>query len=340
MAPSAISDKPKVLAFTYPECAGEEYMKEFKAKFQFDVLEATTREEVIRKVPEKVASSGPYDALLIRMGTKPYEPFDAELLQGLLPGCKIMVSGSAGYNEFDVDWMTKNGVIFCNTRNAVSEATADMAIFLMLAVLKDATRAENSARTGKWRHDHSPTVDPSGLTLGIIGMGSIGKHLAHKAAVFNMKVQYYNRNQLSAKEESRYGAAYCARLNELLSTSDVISVNCPLNDATTKMISHEQFAKMKDGVFFVNTARGPIVDEDALIEAMETGKVRRAGLDVFEEEPEIKQYFIDSDRCTLQPHLGGLTNASWQRAELECLENIRSFLETGKAISPVNENEV
>jgi lactate dehydrogenase-like 2-hydroxyacid dehydrogenase len=109
------------------------------------------------------------------VGTKPYEDFDAEFLSALVPNCKIIVSASAGYDEFAVDWMTANGIWFCNTRNAVAECTADMTMFLILAVLKDTTRAEKSVRTGKWRLDHVPTVSPSGLTLGIVGMGAIGQ---------------------------------------------------------------------------------------------------------------------------------------------------------------------
>lgn len=112
----------------------------------------------------------------MRMGTLPYEPFDEELFGALVPGCKVIASASAGYNEFDVDWMTRNGIWFCNTRNAVSEATADMTIFLILAVLKDTTRAERHAREGKWRGTGIiPTRDPRGLVLGIAGMGAIGK---------------------------------------------------------------------------------------------------------------------------------------------------------------------
>ena len=109
------------------------------------------------------------------MGTRPYQDFDAELLSPLVPACKIIVSASAGFDEFDGDWMRKNGIVFRNTRDAVSECTADMAMFLILAVLRDASRAEKSARSGLWRNDHVPTRSPSGLTLGILGMGSIGK---------------------------------------------------------------------------------------------------------------------------------------------------------------------
>jgi lactate dehydrogenase-like 2-hydroxyacid dehydrogenase len=139
------------------------------------VLEPTDRKQTVADLTAKVKSSGPYQALLVRMGIGPYEPFDEELLKCLVPDCKILVSCSAGYNEFDVPWMTHNGMWFCNTRNAVSEGTADMAMFLILAVLRDTTRGEKQAREGRWRGALSPTRDPTGLTLGILGMGGIGK---------------------------------------------------------------------------------------------------------------------------------------------------------------------
>jgi phosphoglycerate dehydrogenase-like enzyme len=110
---------------------------------------------------------------MILMGTAPFEPFD--YFESLLPDCKIVVSASAGYNEFPVDWMTERGIWFCNTKNAIAEPTADMAILLTLAVVRDFIRADKSARAGLWRNDHVTCTDPTGLTLGIIGMGAIGK---------------------------------------------------------------------------------------------------------------------------------------------------------------------
>src|ERR1700678_1800538 len=107
-----------------------------------------------------------------------------------------------------------------------------------------------------------------------------------------MKVKYYNRRRLPAEDEDQYHATYCSTLEDLLRASDIVSVNCPLNDATTGLLSHKEFSQMKDGVFFVNTARGAIIDENALIAAMESGKVSRAGLDVFEIEPKINPYFV------------------------------------------------
>jgi lactate dehydrogenase-like 2-hydroxyacid dehydrogenase len=133
------------------------------------------RKEAIPAIESQVAKSGPYYAFIILMGTLPFEDFDAEFLAPLAKDCKIIVSASAGYNEFEVDWMTKKGIWFCNTRHAVAEPTADMAMFLTLAVVRDTSRAEKSARTGLWRNDHLPCLDPTGLTLGIIGLGAIGK---------------------------------------------------------------------------------------------------------------------------------------------------------------------
>jgi len=163
------------------------------------------------------------------------------------------------------------------------------------------------------------------------------KHLARKAQVFGMSVQYYNRTQLSPKLEAELNVTYCSTMETLLATSDVVSINCPLNAATKGLISHREFSQMKNNVFFVNTARGPIVNEEALIAALEGGKVSRAGLDVFEAEPSINPYFVTSDKCTIQPHLGGLTIRAWRDAERECFENIRAFFKTGKPLSPVNE---
>ena len=165
----------------------------------------------------------------------------------------------------------------------------------------------------------------------------MSQHLARKAAVFNMKVLYHNRSRLSPEEETQYGATYCPTLENLLNLSDVVSVNCPQTPSTTNLVSHKEFSQMKDGVFFVNTARGPIVDEKALIAALESGKVARAGLDVFEAEPDINSYFAKSDRCIIQPHLGGLTNRARRDAEMECFENVKALFKNGRPVASVNE---
>lgn len=152
-----------------------------------------------------------------------------------------------------------------------------------------------------------------------------------------MDVHYYNRRRLPPEDEKVYGATYCSTLEELLRVSDVISVCCPLDASTKGLLSHKEFSQMKDGVFLVNTARGAIIDDDALIAALESGKVARAGLDAFEDEPKIHPYYMESDRCVIQPHLGGLTKRARRDAEKECLENIKAFFSTGRPVAPVNE---
>lgn len=151
-----------------------------------------------------------------------------------------------------------------------------------------------------------------------------------------MKIRYYNRRQLPKEEEEVYQATYCSSLRELLSSSDVVSINCPLNANTTKLISTNEFAAMKDGAFLVNTARGAVFDEAALKLALQSGKVARAGLDVLCDEPSVDPWFLEQDNVIVQPHLGGLTDVAFQKAERECFENIWAYFEKGKANSPVN----
>jgi lactate dehydrogenase-like 2-hydroxyacid dehydrogenase len=132
-----------------------------------------THDEAIPAIQDAVQSKGPYQAFMIFMGTAPFEPFDFFDLLG--SELKIIVSSSAGYNEFPIDWLTGKKIWFCNTKHAVAEPTADMAIFLTLATIRDTSRAEKNAREGRWRADHAPSTDPAGLVLGILGLGAIGK---------------------------------------------------------------------------------------------------------------------------------------------------------------------
>ena len=160
--------------------------------------------------------------------------------------------------------------------------------------------------------------------------------MARKVPVFNMKAQYYNRTGLPFEEEKQYNVTYCPSLEDLLNTSDIVSLHCPLNDSTTKLITAKEFTEMKDGAILINTARGPIVDEDALIAALKSGKILRTGLDVFPDEPNINPWIRRRDLCIIQPHPAGLTDEAWKRSERECFENIRVFHESGKPLTPVN----
>ncbi|KAB2576532.1 putative 2-hydroxyacid dehydrogenase [Lasiodiplodia theobromae] len=337
MSASVKAAKPKALCLRNPEWVGDDFLDKFREKFELHVIDVPDRTEWFLNIDQKVKQDGPFQAMMIRMGTHPYGNFDRDFFAPLLPDLKIIASASAGYDEFSVDWMTSQNIWFCNTVDAVSEATADMAIFLMLAAIRDTTRAEKAARESRWRADHVPSRDPAGMKLGIIGMGAIGKHIARKASVFNLDIQYHNRRRLSEADEATYHAKYCQTMQLLLETSDIVSISVPLNAETTGMIGVGEFAAMKDSSILINTSRGAVIDEQALVNALESGKIWRAGLDVFCGEPKIHDYFRKSEKVIIQPHMGGLTQMSFRKAERECLENIRAFFETERPVAPVNE---
>lgn len=296
----------------------------------------STRAELIDQLAPLVASRGPYTAVVCRLGPQPFEPFDAELLAPLLPQLQVVVSAQSGYDDFHVDWMTRQHIWFANTRNATSNATADMAMFLMLANLRNSRRAEKSFRAGHWRGGLPLSRDLDRLKLGIVGMGCIGSALARKATALGMQVQYFARNG-GISSRAPEGAMACESLQQLLQTSDVVSLHCPLTKDTHHMIGKAELAQMKPDAYLINTSRGGILDSNALISALESHQLAGAGLDVFENEPAgIDPYFFTSDKVIVQPHLGGLTEGSFERAEIECLANIKAFCETGRPRAPVN----
>jgi glyoxylate reductase len=172
--------------------------------------------------------------------------------------------------------------------------------------------------------------------MGVLGMGDIGQAMALRAITLGMKIQYYNRNRLSEEKERAAGNAKYVSFDELLATSDVLSLNLPLNPKTRHIISKPEFAKMKKGVVIVNTARGAVMDEAALVEALDNGKVASAGLDVYENEPEIHPGLIRNENVLLVPHLGTHTYETQKAMEVVVIDNIRSAVTTGNLLTPVN----
>ncbi|KAK2597270.1 hypothetical protein N8I77_013130 [Diaporthe amygdali] len=303
-------------------------------------LDAEDRDQLLAKIPKHIAKYGPYQALVARLSPKPYEPFDAELLSPFMPHLRIVVSAQCGYNDFDVNWMTNQGIWFCNSRNATCEATADMAMFLVLGVLRNTSLAEQNLRNGLWRAGLGLGQDPSGKTLGIVGMGKTGSLLARKASIaFGMRVAYWNHSGRSVSAPSNSFYRRCDTLDDLLKCSDIVSLHCPLTEGTRGLMSRDKFNKMRYGSYFINASRGALVDDEALVESLETGKIRRAGLDVFDNEPAgIHPYFRSRpDKVVVQPHMGGLTEASFARAAAECFGNLRNYFETGSPWTAVNE---
>ncbi|KAI9808644.1 MAG: hypothetical protein M1825_003795 [Sarcosagium campestre] len=262
--------------------------------------------------------------------------FDQELVQALPKSLKFISHNGAGYDQIDVPACTARSIRVSNVPTAVDDATADTNMFLILGALRGFNVGMASLREGNWRGHPPPPLghDPEGKTLGILGMGGIGRNLKKKAEAFGMKVQYHNRKVLDA--DLAGGAPYVS-FDELLATSDVISLNLPLNTSTRHIISAHEFEKMKDGVVIVNTARGAVMDEDALVRALDSKKVLSCGLDVYEEEPKIHPGLVANPHVLLLPHLGTYTKETQLAMEEWNINNVRSALETGKLKSPVSE---
>lgn len=231
----------------------------------------------------------------------------------------------AGYDQVDVHACSARNppIRVSNVPTAVDDATADTNMFLIIGALRNFNTGMQALREGKWRGQPAMPLghDPQGKVLGILGMGGIGRNLKKKAEAFGMKIIYHNRRKLS--DELTAGAEYVS-FDDLLSRSDVLSLNLPLNVSdvwslwsrgyanlekknTRHIISTPEFAKMKDGVVVVNTARGAVMDEAALVEALDSGKVFSAGLDVFEEEPKIHPGLVGNPNVMLVPHMGTWT---------------------------------
>ena len=266
---------------------------------------------------------------------------DDELLAVLPPSLRFICHNGAGYDQIDVAACTAHGIQVSNTPTAVDEATADIHIFLLLGAMRNLAPTLTSIREGKWHGANGPPAlghDPQGKTLGILGMGGIGRTVARKAhAAFGMKIRYHNRNRLAPDVEAALGGAeFVPRLEDLLAGVDVLSINVPLNAHTRHMIGAAQFAQMKRGIVVVNTARGAVIDEQALVDALASGQVGAAGLDVFENEPDVHPELLKSDKALLVPHMGTSTVETETKMEEWALDNVRQAVLEGtlKSIVP------
>jgi glyoxylate reductase len=197
--------------------------------------------------------------------------FDSELISKLPSSVKYICHNGAGYDQIDIAQSSSRGIQVSHTPGAVDDATATTALYLIISSLRQYHRAELNARSGKWKAGLKPAHDPQGKVLGIIGMGGIGKVVGKMSTALGMEVIYHNRNPL--KEEPDFPCTYIKSQEELLKKSDVVSLNLPLNEKTKGSFGEEQFGQMKDGSVLVNTARGGVVDQEALISALKSGKV-------------------------------------------------------------------
>ncbi len=242
------------------------------------------------------------------------------------PRLKIIANYAVGYNNIDLKAAAERNISVTNTPGVLTETTADLAFSLLMAVARRIPEADRLVRSGAWR-GWAPTEllgrDIYGKTLGIVGMGRIGQAMARRAAGFSMKVMYTQRHRLSVKEEKSFRAEYLT-LARLLRTSDYVSLHLPLTDASRHLIDEKALRRMKTGAFLINTARGPIVDETALVQALRENQIAGAGLDVFEEEPRLTPRLRQINEVVMAPHIGSASTDTRVRMGLIVLENLKA----------------
>lgn len=256
---------------------------------------------------------------------------DAELLDHA-PRLKIVANVAVGYNNFDVELMASRGVWATNSPNIFAESTADCTLALLLAVARMVVRSDQYIRSGKWKRFEPGMWDGvllAGTTLGIVGYGQIGQAVARRAQAFGMNIIYTRRSQ------DNHPA--CRSLDALLAESDFVSLHTPLLPETHHLIDTDQLRAMKPGAYLINMARGPVLNEAALVETLQSGHLAGAGLDVFEREPEVHPALLTMDNVVMTPHIGGGTTRSRYESRYLCARNIAAVLQGERPITPVNE---
>ncbi len=225
------------------------------------------------------------------------------------PHLKVVANYAAGTNNIDLAACARRGILVTNTPGVLSVATAELTLALILDVCRGLTRGEAALRAGEfpgWGPLYRLGQGLQGLTLGLVGFGSIGQELARMVFPLGLRVVYTQRHRLEARREAALGAEYRS-LEELVAESDIVSLHCPLNPSTHHLFDAQRMAKMKPGSVLINTARGPVIDEGALVQALQVGPLVAAGLDVYEKEPKVHPGLLSLPNVVLLPHLGSAT---------------------------------
>ncbi len=291
----------------------KEYIEQMRAAgLTVDVRDDITPEELMTVLPN-------YEGMVVRSRTKVRQP-----LIDVCPNLKVIVRGGAGLDTIDHEYAKSKGIAVMNTPLANSASVAELAIGYMLMMARSLYQATASMKADKWDKKNFNGDEIGGKTLGLIGVGNIGKEVAKRAAVMGMTVVAYDPY---VKE---IDGIKLVTLDELLAQADYISLHLPKTKESTNMIGAEQFAKMKNGVRIVNCARGGIVSEDALYEALTSGKVAGAALDVFNEEPPVDWKLVKLDNVIASPHIGAATKEAQGRVGAEVADKLIAFSKNGK----------
>ena len=250
---------------------------------------------------------------------------------------KIVANYGVGYDNVDVTAAKELGIAVSNTPQSTTNPTANLAITLMMSIMRRVSEFDRKMKNrtmGKWQGKKVLGVSIENKTLGIIGMGRIGKAMATRAAVLGMNVIYFNRTPLSEQEENIYNTEYHS-LKSLLEKSDVVSIHTPLNNDSRGLLAEKELSLMKSTAFLINTGRGGVVDEEALIACLKNKQIAGAAFDVFENEPDIREEFLHLENMIITPHCGTGTHEARDNMMKEALGNAAAFLTGGQMTSRV-----
>jgi lactate dehydrogenase-like 2-hydroxyacid dehydrogenase len=271
---------------------------------------------------ELIAASAEFDAIIPCHS----EHFSAEVVAQFAPRLRIVANHSVGVDHCDLGALAARGIAVTNTPDVLSDATAELAMLLMLGAARHAVAGDRIVRTGAWDF-WSPSFmvgkQVTGARLGIVGMGRVGRAFAAKAKGFDMEIHYYNRSELPA--DQAHGATYHDTVESLLAVSDFLSLHCPATPDTTNLMNKDRFALLPEGAVVVNAARGALVDETALLEALERGQISAAGLDCFQVEPGGNPAFSAHENIFMLPHIGSATTRTRDAMGFRALDNLDAF---------------
>ncbi len=254
------------------------------------------------------------------------EHFSADVFERLPVEVKIIANFSVGFDHVDIEAARKKGVVVTNTPDVLSDATAELTMMLMIGAARRASEGERLVREGKWK-DWSPAfmvgTQVTGKRLGILGMGRVGQVVARRARGFNMRIHYHDVRRLPPEKEET--AIFHETLEDMLPHCDFLTLHCNVTPTTRRLMNARLFGLLPDGAIFVNAARGAIVDDDALVDALTSGKLRAAGIDAYNNEPNVDQRLVALPNTFLMPHIGSATAETRDAMGFRALDNLDAY---------------
>jgi len=265
------------------------------------------------------------------------DAWSAGLIERLPAQVRALATFSAGFEHIDLAAASARGITVTNTPDVLTEATADLTLLCLLGAARRAFEGEALVRTGRWT-GWTPTqllgLELAGTVLGIVGLGRIGRAVARRARAFGMPIHYHSRHRLPPDLEE--GAYFHHALQDLLAQSRVLSLHCPAAPATERLINRETLALLPQGALLINTARGALLDDEAVLAALDSGQLFAAGLDVYAGEPDLHPGYRTNRRCFLLPHLGSATTRTRDAMGFRCLDNLDALVAGRVAPDAVN----